>query len=193
MRIISGKHRGRKLVDCSHLKTLRPTSDKNRENLFNIISSSKKIRDTGFELQNSNLLDVFSGSGAVSFEALSRGAKSASLIDNNREHLEVAKENAHLLKEENLEYFCLDISKSAFKNQRQYNLIFIDPPYHKNLAAIAFLNLKNAGWIAPNAVVIIEHSPDENLEELEKILQPLEQRKYKDTIFSFYQNPPQQN
>ena len=186
MRIISGKYRGRKLVDCKAFRALRPTSDKNRENLFNVLFSSKAIKATGFELQNSHLLDVFSGSGAVSFEALSRGALSAAMIDNNREHLEIAKANAEMLQENNLEYFCFDVSKTIFKNRRQYNLIFIDPPYYKNLAATAVINLLNAGWIEDNALIIIEHSLDEKLAEIEQKLKLLEQRKYKDTIFSFY-------
>jgi 16S rRNA (guanine966-N2)-methyltransferase len=188
MSIITGKHRGRKLLECKDFRTLRPTSDKNRENLFNVLFSSGKIRQTGFEIDNCNFLDVFCGSGAVALEAISRGTKSASLIDNNRDHLDLAKANAELLKENDLEFFCFDATKPIFKNRQQYNLIFIDPPYYKNLAAIAAINLLNAGWIADNALIIIEHFLDENLESLTEKFELLEQRKYKETIFSFYKN-----
>ena len=188
MRIITGKHRGRKLLECKDFRTLRPTSDKNRENLFNVLFSSGKIRQTGFEIENCNFLDVFCGSGAVALEAISRGTKSASLIDNNRDHLDLAKANAELLKENDLEFFCFDATKPIFKNRQQYNLIFIDPPYYKNLAAIAATNLLNAGWIADDALIVIEHFLDENLESLTDKFELMEQRKYKETIFSFYKN-----
>ena len=190
MRIITGKHRGRKLIECKDFRSLRPTSDKNRENLFNVLLSSQKIRQLGFEITECSFLDVFCGSGAVALEAMSRGAKSASLIDNDRTHLNLANANAKLLGENNLQYFCVDATKPIFKNREQHNLIFIDPPYYKNLAAIAVKNLLDAGWIADNALIIIEHFLDENLVQIEPKLELLEQRKYKETIFSFYQNKP---
>jgi 16S rRNA (guanine966-N2)-methyltransferase len=186
MRIISGKHRGRKLLDCRGFKDLRPTSDKNRENLFNVLLSSRKIQEIGFEISNCDFLDVFSGSGAVALEALSRGVKSASLIDRNRDHLDLAKQNADLFGEENLEYFCFDLSKSAFKNQRQYNLIFIDPPYNENLAISSLKNLLDCGWFAKGALIIVEHFFAENLSDVPENVSFLESRKYKDTIFSFF-------
>ena len=96
MRIIAGKYRGRKLTESLHLKDLRPTTDTNRENLFNILYSSKELKQIGFELTNCNLLDVFCGTAAISFEALSRNAQSATLIDTNRQHLAIAKSNADL-------------------------------------------------------------------------------------------------
>ena len=185
MRIIAGKHRGRKLIDCSHLKGLRPTTDANRENLFNIILSSKKIAAIGFDINEANVLDVFSGSGAVSLEALSRGAKFATLIDNNRYHLEIAEENAELLKE-NLECFCFDISRSIFKTTKKYNLIFIDPPYSKNLVNIALKNLNSSNCIQKNALVIIEHHQNELLDIDENEFLNLEVKKYKETVFSFF-------
>jgi len=185
MRIIGGKYRGRKLVEAKHLKDLRPTTDANRENLFNILFSSKTIKNTGFELQNCNLLDVFCGTGAISFEAISRGAKSATLIDNNQKHLEIAQTNGSFLKESHLEYFYFDVTKPIKKTAKQHNLVFIDPPYSKNLASISFKNLVNAGWIDQTALIIIEHCPMENLQPLETKLRLLEQRKYGETIFSF--------
>jgi 16S rRNA (guanine966-N2)-methyltransferase len=190
MRIIAGKYRGRKLIDTKHLKDLRPTTDANRENLFNIILSSKNIKEIGFELKNCNVLDVFCGTGAISFEAISRGARSATLIDKNRLHLENAQENAKILKESNLEYLCLDLSHKMPKAKQQFNLIFIDPPYSKNLAAIAVQNLIDSGWIENQALIIIEHSSLENLQPLERKLEQLEQRRYKETFFTFLKIKP---
>ena len=186
MRIIAGKHRGRILLDTKHLKDLRPTTDFNRENLFNILNSSKNIKNTGFDLKNCHILDVFCGTGAIALEAISRGAKSAALIDNNNIHLETAKTNVQILKENNLEYFCFDLKRTIPKPIKKYNLIFIDPPYSKNLAAVAFNNLNNNGWIDSNALIVIEHSKIENLQSLTNKLNLLEQRKYKESIFSFF-------
>ncbi len=189
MRIISGKYKAKKLADCKHLKDLRPTTDSNRENLFNILQFSKKINNwqkTDFKLSNYNFLDVFCGSGAVSFEALSRGVISATLVDFNKDHLTLAKENAKILNENNINFLCLDLSKKVIAAQKKYNLIFIDPPYSKNIAQVAINNLIEAGWIEKNALVIIEHCLNENLKDLNKELQPIEQRQYKQTTFSFF-------
>ncbi|MFT7098198.1 MAG: 16S rRNA (guanine966-N2)-methyltransferase [Rickettsiales bacterium] len=186
MRIISGKHRGRKLLDCREFKDLRPTSDKNRENLFNVLLSSRKIQEIDFDISNCDLLDVFSGSGAVALEALSRGIKSAALIDKNRDHLDLAKQNAELFGENDLEYHCFDLSRSAFQSQRKFNLIFIDPPYNKNLALISLKNLAETGWVENGALIIIEHFFAEKLSDAPENVRLLESRKYKDTIFSFF-------
>ncbi|MFT6077890.1 MAG: 16S rRNA (guanine966-N2)-methyltransferase [Myxococcota bacterium] len=186
MRIISGKHRGRKLLDCRQFKELRPTSDKNRENLFNVLLSSKKIQEIGFDIADCEFLDVFSGSGAVALEALSRGVKSASLIDKSRDHLDLAKQNADLFGEEGLEYHCFDLSRSSFKSQRQFNLIFIDPPYNKNLALVSLKNLIESGWVGNGALIIIEHFFAEKMNNPPENVRLLESRKYKDTIFSFF-------
>ncbi|MFT6332058.1 MAG: 16S rRNA (guanine966-N2)-methyltransferase [Lentimonas sp.] len=185
MRIIAGKYRGRKLAECREFKELRPTSDKNRENLFNILQSPTKFKEIGFELENCRLLDVFAGSGAVSLEALSRGMKSAALIDKNRPHLELAKKNAENFGENDLEYYCLDLSKKVFKAPKQFNLIFIDPPYNKNLALISLENLINANWIEHGALIVVEHFFAEKLNDLPANIQLLEQKQYKDTIFTF--------
>lgn len=185
MRIIAGKYKGRKLIESSHFKDLRPTSDKNRENLFNILFSSKKIKETNFDIENCDFLDVFAGSGAVAFEALSRGAKSATLIDKNRDHLNLAKENSQILDAQNIEYFTFDLSRKIPSFGKSYNLIFIDPPYDKNLAAISLQNLLDSGWIANNAIIVVEHSDKEKLENISENFEILEERKYKDTVFTF--------
>ncbi|MFT5703094.1 MAG: 16S rRNA (guanine966-N2)-methyltransferase [Rickettsiales bacterium] len=190
MRIITGKHRGRKLLESREFKDLRPTSDKNRENLFNVLFSSKIIKeaffDKGLEISDCNFLDVFSGSGAVSFEALSRGVKFAGLIEKNRDHLDLSKANAEILKENNLEFFCADVCKTIFKSYKQYDLVFIDPPYNKDLAATALLNLDKTQWIADHALIIVEHFFAEKLTAIETEFELIEKRQYKDTIFSFY-------
>ena len=189
MRIISGKYKNRKLLDCKKLKDLRPTTDKNRESLFNILNSAKFLQDINFDLTKSDLLDVFSGSGSISFEALSRGVRSVTLIDKNREHLELSKQNAKILNEEaKCNFIIFDLSKPIFKSDRNYNLIFIDPPYASNLILSSIKNLITANFIKKKAIIIIEHSTHEeiNPKELED-LKFLAERRYSKTIFSFFQ------
>ncbi len=188
MRIISGKHKGRKLVDCHKLKDLRPTTDRNKESLFNILSNARFLNNINFDLTKCNLLDVFSGSGCVSFEALSRGVKSATLIDINPDHIEVSKKNAQILNEEgNCQFINFDLSKPLFQSNQSYNLIFIDPPYQQDLLVNTIKNLIKQGFIKKDALVITESSIYEkiNLEELEE-LKLLEEKKYSKTIFSFF-------
>lgn len=184
MRIISGKYRGRILVDCSKLKDLRPTTDRNRESLFNILNSSKILKEINFDLSNANLLDLFCGSGAVSFEALSRGIKSATLIDNNAKHLQIAKQNSEILKETNVNFFQNDLSKPLFTSNKKYNFIFIDPPYSQDLIHKTLDNLVASKWMEDGALIVIEHAKEELIKFNERF-ELLDQRQYGISIFTF--------
>lgn len=188
MRIISGKHKGRKLLDCSKLKDLRPTTDSNKESLFNILASAKFLQNIKFDLKKCDLLDVFSGSGAVSFEALSRGVRSATLIDDNSQHIALSKKNAEMLGEErNCEFITFDLTKNLFQSNKEYNLIFIDPPYNQNLIKNSLENLIKNGFAKKKALVIAEYSIYEELDLSDlKQLYFLERRKYSKSIFDFF-------
>lgn len=176
MRIIAGKFRGIKLAKSDHLKSLRPTTDKNRESLFNILFSS------GFEFNNATILDVCCGSGAIAFEAISRGAKYATLIDLDRKHLEIAKKNIEILRiKDQTEVLCIDAKKLP-KNDRFFDLVFIDPPYAKDCSEIAE-SLVEKKWIEKNSLVIVELSELKNF-DLERF-QILDSRSYGKTSFLF--------
>jgi len=188
MRIITGKHKGRKLLELKKMKDLRPTTDKNRETLFNILGSATFLKNLGFDLAKSDLLDVFSGTGSISFEALSRGVKSVTLMEKDYKHLDLSKENAKMLQEEkNCNFINFDLSKPLFKSNQQYNLIYIDPPYNKGLIENTIQNLLTANFIKKDAIIITESSIYEkiNLEELKNITF-LEERIYSKTIFTFF-------
>lgn len=194
MRIISGKYKGRILNEfkVKNHSDLRPTTDKNRETLFNILQNSKILKDFKFEIENSVVLDGFCGTGSVGFEALSRGAKFVTFIDSNKNHIEIAKSNAKLLNEiENCEFLCSDIAKVNFKFglDKQYNFIFLDPPYNSNnLLVDALQNLNNNGLILQNTLIVLEYSSEEKIQmEFEKQfnLEIFDKRKYGKTIFAF--------
>jgi 16S rRNA (guanine966-N2)-methyltransferase len=134
------------------------------------------------------MLDAFSGTGSVALEALSRGINSATLIDKKQQHLNISKKNALTINQDNIQYLLLDLSQPLPKTTKQFNFIYIDPPYLKNLISIAIKNLTNANWIAPQALIVVEHHKNETLEIDTDIFQILQQKKYKDTVFSFITN-----
>ncbi len=178
MRIVAGKFRGRSLVKSDHLK-LRPTTDKNREALFNILGSGK----LGFELVDSQVLDMCCGTGAIGFEALSRGAKSLTFVDLNRAHLEVVKKNAVLFGvEKDCEILCLDAKKLP-QNNKRFDLVFVDPPYAEDYSLIVE-NLLTKGWIGEKSLVVIEAQAKEEI--IFAGLKIVESRRYGGSVFCFY-------
>ncbi|OFW79859.1 MAG: 16S rRNA (guanine(966)-N(2))-methyltransferase RsmD [Alphaproteobacteria bacterium RIFCSPLOWO2_01_FULL_40_26] len=176
MRIIAGKFRGRKLAQSSRLKSLRPTTDKNRESLFNILFSR------GFKFENAKILDLCCGSGAIAFEALSRGAKSAILVDIDYNHLDLVRKNCEILGvQDQVETICLDVKKLP-QNEVFFDLIFIDPPYEQSV--LPFIeNLLKKNWIQKNSLLVAEFEakPDSFSDELNL----LDLRRYGKSFFAF--------
>ena len=172
MRVISGKAKGSKLSSIESLST-RPTLDRVKESLFNIIQD--KIND-------SIVLDLFAGSGALGIEAISRGAKKAYFCDNNYDAIKMIKKNlekTHFLDQAvviNSDY------KKCIKNlNEKFDIIFIDPPYKDNLSVDSIKYIINQGILNKEALMIIETDEicrdKRNLEELEKI-EIIDERKY---------------
>ena len=176
MRVISGKSRGTK-IDTIDENTTRPTLDRVKESLFNIIQG---------KIQGSVVLDLFAGSGALGIEALSRGAKEAFFCDVNRSATEVIKKNlikTHL--EENAKVFNCDYKKfiEKTKGKTKFDIVFIDPPYKMDLAVKACDELIKGNLVDKNGIIIIE--TDEfarDNEEIEKNLSEkvtiVDKRKY---------------
>ena len=155
MRIIAGKFRGRKLVDCEKLKTLRPTTDKNREAFFNILQSAKFLKDLNFSLIDCNFLDLCCGSGAVGLEAISRGAKKVFFVENNYPHLEILRKNIELLKVENQTKILAENVKNLNSINEDFNLIFLDPPYDENYQEIVE-NLLTKKYLKSQTLMVVE-------------------------------------
>lgn len=186
MRIIAGKLKGRILVDSSRMKDLRPTTDKNRQALFNILFSAKFIREIGFELVDASVLDLCCGTGAVAFEAISRGAKNALLVDQNFQHLEIAKQNAKNFGLENCTKFLLADAKNLLTQDQTFDLVYIDPPYAQ--AVLPFIeNLIAKNLVTKNSLIIVENSDAESVKNfaVKLNLNLLEQREYGNTYFTF--------
>ena len=170
MRIVAGKHRGRVLSSPNN-DDIRPTSDKVRQAVFNILNSRGLLRDA-------ITLDAFCGSGALGLEALSQGSSFCYFFDKDKNSVALTKDNIVLLKEDNR---CLiDVQDITNINQISTDLspatlVFIDPPYNKGLAEQAIPALINKGWVSDDCAFIIETSKAEKLLcpqiniELEKI------------------------
>lgn len=156
MRIIAGKHKGRK-INIQVDKNLRPTRPMVREAIFSILSSGEFINDKGQgAVVDSTILDLFSGSGSFSMEALSRGAGKVILVDHNRDHINLAKLNLESIKESsNSLLICTDIERLS-PPKEPVDIVFIDPPYRKNMVSLAITKLIEAKWLKEGTIIIIE-------------------------------------
>lgn len=160
MRIIGGKHRGR-VLKALHGRSLRPTADRTREAVFNIIEHGLG----GPPLTASSIADVFAGAGTLGLEALSRGAAGAVFIDDDKDALNCCRKNAAALGEErNAILLKADAGRLpppplAAKAPCAY--VFLDPPYNSGLAASALEALTASGWIGKDSICIVETAAGE--------------------------------
>lgn len=186
MRIISGKYRGRKLKSPPSLQT-RPTSDRLRETLFNILAP---------RTQGALFLDLCAGSGAVGIEALSRGAAHATLVDQSRRMcgLIAANLDEFGIDEDESEVVCSEAS--AFLRQRAkvgsmqgaFDIIFFDPPYATDYEGVVeSLGDKEGALLAEEAIVVVEHHKKRELKEEFGSLHRYRSLKQGDSCLSFYE------
>ncbi len=155
MRIVAGQHRGR-VLDSPKDNAIRPTSDKVRLAVFNMLNSRGAVVD-------SIVLDAFCGTGALSLEALSQGAAQAVLIDQDKKSLDLAKKNAAALKEEkNCQFILKDATKIGLRpsSQQAATLCFLDPPYRKEILPKVISSLKENDWLAENCWIVAEMEAD---------------------------------
>lgn len=147
IRLISGKWRGKKLP-VKDIEGLRPTTDRTKETLFNWLMH---------DINNANCLDCFSGSGSLAFEALSRFAKKATLLEKNKSVAKQLCENIAALNVSNAKVLEGDaITYLGQEATEQYNIVFIDPPFNKNLVQPCCDALHTNGYLAINALIYIE-------------------------------------
>ncbi len=175
MRIVAGKHRGRTLIAPGG-KGLRPTAGVAREGLFNILIHGRPARAGAHGLAGARVLEAFAGTGAFAFEALSRGARSAVLIDTDPMALNAAKANAEALGErDNVILIEADATRPpSARAGEAAGIAFLDPPYGSGLGARALGALAAKGWLASGALCIVEvaagepFTPPEGFEAIEE-------------------------
>lgn len=198
MKITGGKYRGRN-IESRTQKTLRPTTARIRETIFNILTHGKFIYEDDFIsddnpslIEDRKVIDIFCGTGALAIEALSRGASFAYLIDQNPKTLSLAKENIESLGEdENTSYIRSDstLLPTAFE---KCDVAFVDPPYNKNLGVSAIKSLASNSWLKKGAVVVLEHEKQDNVKEIPNF-KKLDDRINDKTRITFYQYLDMQN
>ena len=179
MRIVAGKHRGRRL-EVPTGRDVRPTSDRTRQSLFNILSHGDWMEDGPDVLDGADVLDAFCGTGALALEALSHGAARAAFLDKARTSLDMARRNADMLGEAGQCRFILGDAATPPPAPFAARLAFLDPPYGQDLSPPALTGLSRAGWLAPGALVILEEAGDAEI-ALPDGLELLERREYGET------------
>ena len=163
MRIISGVNKGRNLVDLGKgdsLAHLRPTSDRVRESIFNLIIGGR----FGNKLENCYILDMFAGTGALGLEALSRGAKSVLFIDNGQRAIQLLRKNVSICGMENKATIVkTDATKKLpIPQKNSFDLVFIDPPYGKGLGLQALKILTKYELLNKETLIILEEGEQIN-------------------------------
>ena len=177
MRIIGGKLRGLRLNTPKNLP-VRPTTDLAKEALFNILLNQ-------IEFEDLLVLDLFSGTGNISLEFASRGAKQVVSVDRSIQCINFLKDTARQHKLEDITTFKADVFKYLEMESERYDLIFADPPYDLNripeIAKIVF----EKQLLKEDALLIVEHQSMQNLSQHPAFV---EQRKYGHSSFSFFKN-----
>ncbi len=176
MRVVGGRLKGRTLKGPS-TQSVRPTSDRLREALFNILAHGY-----GDVAQDARVIDLFAGTGALGIEALSRGASFALFVDDSAEGRALVRENIETLGLAGVsKIFRRDAAKlGPMPPQERFTLAFLDPPYGKALAERALASLRDGGWLADDALIVVEESAETVL-ECPAGFEKLEQREYGDT------------
>jgi len=158
MRIIAGKFRGRALASVGKGDSaahLRPTTDRVRESLFNVLSGGR----FGDPIRGARVLDIFAGTGALGLESLSRGASTITFIDDGAKAISLIRQNITLCNADGeTRVMRKDTRHLPPCPDTPYTLIFLDPPYGKKLGEAALKSALQGGWIAPNALILWEEN-----------------------------------
>ncbi|MBQ8189945.1 MAG: 16S rRNA (guanine(966)-N(2))-methyltransferase RsmD [Lachnospiraceae bacterium] len=162
MRVIAGTARSLQLVTPKGEDT-RPTTDRIKETLFNMIQ---------FDIQEAVFLDLFAGSGGIGIEALSRGAKEAVFVDNNREAYDCIMQNlTHTKMETQATVYKQDVfvALTMMEYQKKFDVVFMDPPYHKELEQRVLEYLTTSSLVDEDTVIIFEAALDTDLSFLDNL------------------------
>ncbi|MBU1083714.1 MAG: 16S rRNA (guanine(966)-N(2))-methyltransferase RsmD [Candidatus Omnitrophica bacterium] len=180
MRIIAGEYRGRRIKQPASGET-RPTKDRVREAVFNMIAG---------QVPGAYVLDLFSGSGAYALEALSRGAEKAVMIENDRLCVDAIKENVKVLgaggRSEVIEADVFGSVEGLNAKKEQFDLIFADPPYKKDMVKKALIIVNHYDILKHIGFFILEHHVDEDIPGIEGNVSLYKQKTYGKTAISVF-------
>lgn len=175
MRIISGYLKGRVLPQNPRLKA-RPTTDKAKESLFNILNFQ-------VDFESIKVLDLFSGTGNISFEFVSRGSKDVTAVEKRYDHFKHIHKNNQIL-ETNVKIIRADVFKFLKKTPEKFDFVFADPPFDLENLLDILPEIESSNIINKGGMLIIEHGPRTSFLDSEKLI---EVRNYGKVNFSFFQ------
>jgi 16S rRNA (guanine966-N2)-methyltransferase len=180
MRVVGGRLRGRNLAAPSS-REIRPTADRLRESLFNILAHAYDD-----PLQGARVLDLFAGTGALGIEAISRGAAFALFVDTGAEARALLRNNVEALGLGGVtKIFRRDATNlGAAHPLLPFAVVFLDPPYRKGLAETALVSLRDGGWLVPGALLVVEEAKATGF-AAPSGFEELERRAYDDTELVF--------
>ena len=180
MRVVGGKLRSRPLRGPKS-EAVRPTSDRLREALFNILTHSY-----GDPVTRARVLDLFAGTGALGIEAISRGAAYVLFVDEGVEARALLRDNIESLGLGGVtRIFRRDATRLGLAHPLEpFSLVFLDPPYGRGFAEKTLLSAREGGWLKPDALIVVEEAADAGFTTPSGFVE-LERRKYDDTEFVF--------
>jgi 16S rRNA (guanine966-N2)-methyltransferase len=196
LRIIGGTARGRRLQTPSKStakypgQLIRPTADRSREALFNII---------GQEVKAATVLDLYAGTGALGLEALSRSAIRTVFVDNNPQAVQLIEKNIELCGfSDRTLVLERDLSKGLYFLAKQlpevkFSIIFIDPPYRKGLSSTMLQEIEKTDILSSDALIVVEEDAIADLSSMATELNLVDQRRYGETGFWFYRRTSSEN
>jgi len=176
MRITTGKYRNRKLF---YPRSIRPTQDKVRKAVFDILG----------DISGLTFLELFAGSGAVGFEALSRGALELTMVESERDSVLAIKKNINALGASSCNLYYLDAEKAVkllARNKKRFDIIFLDPPYHLAKVKKILQTLEAYDILSPNGLILVQHSKLELLPGNSPNFSLIKEAKYGDTWLSIF-------
>ena len=183
MRIISGKHRGTKLL-LPPDELIRPTSDRAKEMIFSTLNSILLKKKLNFN--NMKVLDFFCGTGGLGIECISRGFKKVCFIDNSKIAIDITKKNLNLIRAPKFtEIYNLDFRKLKFMPFKA-DIFFLDPPYNKFKIPEILESIKNAGLLNNKSIGVIE-LPKSIVESELACLKIIKEKKVSNSLFLFFE------
>jgi 16S rRNA (guanine966-N2)-methyltransferase len=180
MRIIGGEFRSR-LIAMPKGVDIRPTQDKVRQAIFNLLA----------DVSGKRVLELFAGSGAFGIEAISRGSSYAAFVDNNFRCVETIQANLVSLHID-MDYYdiiranALSVLPRLAKDEKKFDLVFMDPPYHLGMAKKCLINIDSYDILAPNSRVVVEHFKKDLLETGLKSIRFEKERRYGDVVITIF-------
>ncbi len=178
MRIVSGKFKGIRFEPPKNI-TARPTTDFAKEGLFSTLSNY-------IDFEGLRVLDLFSGTGSISYEFVSRGAKSVTAVEMSLTQIEFIKKTCHKLKIDNLAIYRSEVFKFLDKTSHRYNVVFADPPYQMDKIADIPQYVFDKGVLHSNGLLVLEHSKQNDFGQHPYLLQS---KKYGNVHFSIFRQP----